>query len=49
MDDPKVETDADIFWKMVRALKLFIKCHKRLPVNGGIPDMIAKSQFYLDL
>lgn len=50
MDDPKVGTDGPgNFWKMVAALKTFIKVNKRLPVNGGIPDMIAKPHFYLSL
>ena len=37
------------FWRMVRALELFVKERGCLPLRGSIPDMTSDSQRYIQL
>jgi len=37
------------FWVMCAALKRFHGEHKRLPVNGTIPDMTSTPEYYIAL
>lgn len=37
------------FWIIADAIKLFYEKHECLPVQGGLPDMKAKSEVYVKL